>query len=141
MIPITQISPVSSGPVASAGRTSMANGLAPMPSMSSTILGWFNPLIVGVVSTSPQEDGTVKELVREIRTSGVLQPALEQKLDMQAGGARTWRRWWLHVAPSLRLDPNDRIRLQGVLYRVAEKMDYSVAGYIRYTLLEDYQNV
>lgn len=132
--------PLNPGPVMSAGAVQVALQVTPMPQMRGTLQGWFHMMVVNRVSTEVQEDGTVVRQELPINTSGVLQPGTFEELDLQAGGDRSWKYWMLHCVPNLRAQTNDLIRIQGILYRVMSRKDYTLNGYIEYRLVEAPEN-
>lgn len=121
------------GPVFSAGSTQRVADAVPIVNMRSSILGWFRPITVGLTQQSVGDDGMVKLTVREVATSGVLQP-LGEKLDRKSEGGRSWSHWELHCLPNLVLNTNDRITVKGSYYTVMEMMDYSSEGFVIYKL-------
>lgn len=140
----TSINP---GPVFSAGLArSIADAQTALPSMRSTLTGWFKPMVVGVVTTSIARSGPNQgesvSVVHEIETSGVLQPDSDgEKLEIRSEGERSWSKWILHVYPQLNVPTDTRIRIGSQWYRVLGKKNYRSNGFIRYNLAEDYDAI
>lgn len=133
------------GPVASAGLTPLSRSSSGQPIMSEAILDWFRPMTIGVVtaeiqgSDDPTMDGVAKSIVRFVTTNGCVQPGKATKLDIQAGGERSWASCVMHTTPDFNLDTDNVVLIEDTRYRIMEARDFSVNGYIRYELAEDYE--
>lgn len=138
MIPVTVQTPFSPGPIASAGAVPLEDSVGGQPVMGETLLDWFRPIVVGTITTAIDEGGAAKETVREVRTSGCFQAGEGEKLDVQAGGERSWQTGLLHTTPDFNVPTDTLLRIRGVRYRIMKKGDYSVNGFVRYELLETY---
>lgn len=122
------------GPVLSAGATQRVADAIPSVTMRSTILGWFRPLTIGFVQQKVV-NGLVETIVRNLSTSGVLQPEVEE-LNRYSEGGRSWKKWTLHCFPNIVMATNDRITVKGGYYDVMGKTDYSDNGFVIYHLVE-----
>lgn len=133
------------GPVASAGAVPLSRSSSGQPVMAEAILDWFRPMTIGVVTsqiqdgTDPSMDGVAKQVVRYQITNGCVQPGKATKMDIQAGGQRSWQSCVMHTTPDFNLDTDSVILIEDTRYRVMEVRDFSVNGYLRYELLEDYE--
>ncbi len=135
---------INPGPVMSAGKNQTIVGAqTTQPSMRGTILGWFKPMIIAVVTEaiipSGPRQGEVAQTEREIFTSGMMQPGDAEKLDVRAEGQRSWENWVLHVFPQLDVKTDTVIKIKGTPYRVMKRTDYIINGYVRYEIVEDYK--
>ncbi len=136
---------INPGPVFRAGLApSIVAAQTTLPSMRGTVLGWFKPMIVGIVTETIAaggvRDGQSVSTVREMRTSGVI-IADEEEIDIKAEGQRSWARSFLYVLPQLDVATDTRLKIAGKFYRVTKKKNFTVNGYIRYVVLEDYDDV
>lgn len=132
------------GPVFSAGmKGTIADCQSALPSMRATVLGWFKPLVIGVVSTviadEGEDDGLAQVTVREVRTSGVIQPGDDERLDVRSEGERSWESAILHVFPQLDVPTGTKLRINGRQFEVMGKKDYVQNGFIRYKLTQAFQ--
>lgn len=109
------------------------------PRMDMVMNGWMQNITLGIITTviSP-ETGKVLETTRWINTAGVLQPYTDEDLKILPEGDRSWIWQKLHALPSLALFTNDKIVLPDGKYRVVSKRDYTLYGYIEYSLQGDY---
>lgn len=115
------------------------------PIMTEAVLDWFRPISIGVVTATPQngaddatQDGVVVETTRWVSTSGCWQPGAPEKLEVLAGGERSWDNGILHTTPDFNVPTDTKLIVRGLPYRVMSKLDYSANGYCRYELVEDY---
>ncbi len=148
MIPITPVMPLIPGPLSNAKDLSLPDNTSGQPQIGQALLDWFRPMVIGVVTQTPQDggdsaeierlDGTVKEVVREIRTSGCLNLGKGAKLDIQPGGNRAWQNAMLWTTPEFNQPANTLIIVAGVRYRVFKPYDYSANGFVQYELTQDY---
>ena len=134
---------INRGPVFQAGLAkTIVSAQTTLPSMRGTLAGWAKPIVIGVVTTTiaseGDNDGQAQPSVRDVRTSGVLQPGDAEKLEIGAEGERSWANWVLHVYPQLDVPTDTRLQIEGKFYRVTGRTDYNANGFIRYDLAEDY---
>ncbi len=135
---------INPGPVLSAGKNQTIVGAqTTQPSMRGTILGWFKPMIIAVVTETiiaqgPRQ-GEVGERESEVFTSGMMQPGDAERLDVRAEGQRSWENWVLHVFPQLDVQTDTIIKIKGTPYRVMRRTDYIANGYVRYEITEDFK--
>lgn len=132
------------GPVFSAGKIrSIRNSLQALPNMRDTILGWFKPMVIGIITTAivgdGDEAGEAKEISRELRTAGVVLPD-EENLRPDKEGERSWQNWVMWVLPQLDVATDTKLLIQGISYRVMGRKDFSANGYMRYHLTQDFKS-
>ena len=112
-----------------------------MPQMGHVLDGWEVPLtLVKII-----QDVTDGELVySEIRYNfmGVWQPLRTEQLQLKPEGQRSWQWIQLHVKSNvdLALETADKVIFRNELFKVIEKKDYTLNGYIEYQLCKDYIN-
>ncbi len=113
----------------------------------SSILDWFVPTEVAVVTSGPQgggdprEDGVAKETLRKVKTSGCFQPGDPSRVKQSADGDRTFKNGLLHTTPDFNVPNGTVFILEGTRYRVMAVKDHTRNGFVRYDLLEDYEPV
>lgn len=134
---------INPGPVFCAGRVkSIRAAQTTLPSMRSTLLGWLKPMVIGVVSTRISTDadtnGQAVSIMRDLSTSGLIQPGDAEKLSPAKEGERSWDNAILHVLPALDVPNGTRIIIKGVKYKVMGRYDYTANGYTKYELTETF---
>jgi hypothetical protein len=128
MIPALGIPCASKGTVFSA---------SPVPSMASTIMGWFRPMeLVRRITTLVDRESQVVEV--PLRCSGVIQPLTGRSLEIKPEGQRSWNWEMLHTTPDVALTPGEDFTLSGVKYRVMSDKNYSGYGYVYYEVVRDF---
>lgn len=108
-----------------------------LPNMSSTIVDWFLPITVGVISRSVSDYEQVKT-AKWINTKGVVQQYKTQDLEITKEGYRSWDLLQIHCLPDLQLENDDLIIYKDVLYKVMNNNNYSDYGYMEYICVETY---
>jgi len=108
-----------------------------LPTVQSTITGWFRPLVVGRVTKTVVNFET-KEVFKETSCMGVIQPFGPSLLRLKPEGQRSWEWKLLHTTPDIHLENDERFTLGGVPYRVMKNQDFSEYGYMQYELVQDY---
>lgn len=111
-----------------------------LPSMSATLEGWFQKLIIGLITKTTVNNRT-EEAVTNIETKGVIQPLSIEQLEIKPEGQRSWKWHMLHCQPSLSLATDDTAVIKGGRYRVMGKFGYDDYGYVQYELVKDYETV
>jgi hypothetical protein len=111
-----------------------------LPSMSATLTGWFQNIVVGLLVKTLVNNRTV-ETTTDYETRGVMQPFTPEQLEIKAEGERSWKWFMLHCQPSLQLKTDDVVTIRGVRYRVMGKLAFDAYGYLQYELVDDYTTV
>ena len=116
------------------------SGLSGMPQMNNTLNGWEVPLtLVKVIQNVVEGDLVTTEL--KINFKGVWQPFSYQQLALLPEGQRDWSHYLIHAkSGTLDLQTADKIIFQGNRYKVLERKDYGLNGYIEYHVIADYVN-
>lgn len=113
--------------------------LSGMPNMAATLSGWEVPLTL-VKVTQDVRDGFLFTTETEINFIGVWQPLRDEQLELKPEGQRSWKYYWIHAkSGTLDLETADKIIFQGKQYKVVERKDYSLNGFIEYQVCEDYE--
>ena len=113
--------------------------LTNMPQMNTTLNGWQAPLQL-VRITQSTTDGDVNTTEQLITFQGVWQPLRDEVLQSKPEGQRSWSWYWIHaVAGTLNLNTADKVVFNGERYKVMEKKDYSLNGFVEYHVVRDYE--
>jgi len=117
------------------------SALSGMPQMDTTLLGWEIPLTLEKVYQDIVE-GDFTYTTKKINFKGVWQPLRDESLELKPEGQRSWEWIWIHaVAGTLNLETADKIIFNKKRYKVMEKKDYSLNGFVEYHLVRDYKDV
>lgn len=109
------------------------------PNLSSTLLGWEVPLTLEKVYQDVVE-GDFTYTTQKINFKGVWQPLKDEALELKPDGQRSWEWYWIHaVTGTLNLETADKIIFNGEHYKVMEKKDYSLNGFVEYQVIKDYE--
>ena len=123
------------------GNTISLTGMTPqLPNMASTIEGWFQDIVIGII-TSTVVAGRVVETSNNVSTRGTLQPLNAQQLDLKPEGERNWKWYMLHCQPGLSLQNDDTVTIKGDRYRVMGRWGYDDYGFAMFELVKDYDTV
>lgn len=113
--------------------------LTNMPNMAGTLSGWQAPLQL-IRITQTMSEGDVEYSEELITFQGVWQPLKDEQLQFKPEGQRSWKWFWIHaVAGTLNLDTADKIVFNGERYKVMDKKDYSLNGFVEYHVVKDYE--
>ena len=109
-----------------------------MPQMGHVLDGWEVPLtLVKII-----QDVSDGELVySEIRYNfmGVWQPLRDEQLALLPEGQRSWSHYLIHCkSGELNLETGDKIIFRNKMFKVLEKKDYTLNGYVEYHIIADY---
>lgn len=128
---------ISSIGIASANTRTVQDAASALPSVQTTITGWFRSLIlVRVVKTVLNFE--TKETRQEVNCMGVIQPFGPRELKMKPEGQRAWNWQMLHTTPDVALKDDEEFTIKGTRYRVMSQQNWSEYGYIIYELVQDY---
>ena len=113
------------------------NGNNKLPNMSGTIVDWFLPIRVGIVSRALSDYEQV-ESIKWIDTQGVVQQYKTQDLEITKEGDRSWDILQIHCLPDLQLENDDVIIYKNMRYKVMNNNNYSDYGYMEYICYETF---
>lgn len=108
-----------------------------LPNMSNTIIGWFLPITIGIVSREIVDFEEV-ETVTYIKTEGVVQQFKTENLEISKDGDRSWDWLQIHCLPNLQLENDNIILYKGIKYKVMNHNNYSDYGYMEYIVCETF---
>ena len=110
-----------------------------MPQMRNTLNGWEVPLVLIKIIQNVVEG----ELVTSQQTfnfMGVWQPLSAEQLQLLPEGQRSWENVWIHAKESqLNLETADKVLFNNRRYKITQKKDYGLNGFVEYMLIRDYE--
>lgn len=110
-----------------------------MPNMANTLTGWEVPITL-VKITQDVIDGEFKPVETEISFMGVWQPLSSEQLNLLPEGQRSWENVWIHCkSSSLNLETADKVIFKNRRYKITQKKDYGLNGYVEYMLIRDFE--
>lgn len=111
-----------------------------MPQMGSTLNGWEVPLtLIKVTQDVVDGDSTTTETTYNFM--GVFQPLSAEQLNLLPEGQRSWENVWIHCKSSeLNLETASKVKFNGKRYKITQKKDYGLNGYVEYMLVRDYED-
>lgn len=110
---------------------------SPLPNVAGTLRGWLRPMTFRRLFKGRENFDVVENYV-SIVSAGMKQLFSSQQLALKPEGQRAWKWWMVHTATDVQLAPDDVVQIDGIEYRVMEKLDYADAGYLQYNVVEDY---
>ena len=110
-----------------------------LPDVSEGIQMFFQRIELELIRKQ-NDGGFLQEDADPISTQGVRITQTPQQLAMHPEGERDWKWSNLFMVPEPRLKVDDRVKIQGVKYRVMNRADNKEYGCMQYELLEDYDD-
>jgi hypothetical protein len=107
------------------------------PDVSGALLDTFQQMTFTTV-TKVVTAFQVYETGDDIQFMGNWQPWQPRIVVQEKHGQRRWKWFVCHSTTALGLTPDDCIEYLGTQYRVKGVSDWSLNGYFRYELIEDY---
>ena len=110
------------------------------PQMAETLTGWEFPLTLQKIKQTI-ENGLVTKTFETINFLGVVQPLKDEQLQFLDIGE--WSREWLWIhakSSTLNLNTQDKIIFENKRYKVMNKKDYHLNGFIEYFICRDYED-
>jgi len=135
MIRPTPAFPTGPGPIVGAGRRPLFQTNT-SPQGRYTVSGWSQPLLM-LINRITVKDGDAVTTSYQFKTQGFLTPA-GQKLNFKFEGERSWQQYNLYCVTDPELKNNDQVIIDNVPYRVTYKWSWTLFGYVKYKLTQDY---
>ena len=111
-----------------------------MPQMSGTLQGWQVPLTL-IKITQNIVDGDLQTTEENINFQGVWQPLSAEQLSLLPEGQRSWENCWVHaVSGQLNLETGSKVIFNSKRYKITQKKDYGLNGYVEYMLIRDFED-
>lgn len=124
----------------SKNRTIQSVAKSGMPQMASTLNGWEVPLSL-VKITQDVVEGDLVTSETTYNFQGVWQPLSAEQLSLLPEGQRSWENVWIHAkSGSLNLETADKVIFNNRRYKITQKKDYGLNGFVEYMLIRDYEN-
>lgn len=117
------------------------NRLSGMPQIGAAFNGWETKIALRKIAQTII-DGLVDNKEIPMNFMGTWQPLSAEKIALKPEGMRSWKWIQLHCRNgSKNLETNDLVIRDGekTRYKVMDKLDYSLSGFIEYHLVEDFQ--
>lgn len=110
-----------------------------MPQMATTLNGWEVPLTL-IKITQDIVEGDLVTTETTINFQGVWQPLKDEALELKPEGQRSWEWIWIHAkSSSLNLETSSKVKFNNKRYKVMQKKDYGLNGFVEYQLCRDYE--
>lgn len=110
-----------------------------MPQLGTTLDGWEVPLTL-IKITQNIIDGDLSTTETTYNFMGVFQPLSVEQLNLLPEGNRSWENVWIHCKSSeLNLETASKVIFNGKRYKITQKKDYGLNGYVEYMLIRDFE--
>ena len=110
-----------------------------MPNMRETLTEWEVPLTL-IKITQDVIDGDLSTAETTYNFMGVFQPLSAEQLNLLPEGQRSWENVWIHCKSSqLNLETASKVIFNGKRYKITQKKDYGLNGYVEYMLIRDFE--
>lgn len=111
-----------------------------MPQMGNTLSGWEVPLTL-VKITQNVVDGDLVTSETTYNFMGVFQPLSAEQLSLLPEGQRSWENVQIHCKSSqLNLETSSKVIFNNKRYKITQKKDYGLNGYVEYMLIRDFES-
>ena len=111
-----------------------------MPNVSAALNGWMKSITLQKRTQSVDTYGDVTFTNVDFTFVGTVQPLSPKQIELKPEGQRAWTWLQIHMqAGRFRLNVNDQIVINGVIFKVMALKDYSQSGYIEYHCVYEYQ--
>ena len=111
-----------------------------MPQMGGTLNNWEVPLTL-VKITQNVVDGDLVTSETTYNFMGVFQPLSAEQLSLLPEGQRSWENVWIHCKSSqLNLETASKVIFNNKRYKITQKKDYGLNGYVEYMLIKDFES-
>lgn len=108
-----------------------------MPQQDTAVDRLLSPLVFERIQETLVE-GLVQKLPVFVSTLGSIQPFTDRQLSVKPEGERAWSWYQIHTQTNFKLDVNERIKINGVRYKVMALRDYSRNAFYEYHIIEDF---
>lgn len=110
------------------------------PNMQDTLNGWEVPLTL-VKITQNVVDGDLVTSETTYNFMGVFQPLSAEQLSLLPEGQRSWENVQIHCKSSqLNLETASKVIFNNKRYKITQKKDYGLNGYVEYMLIKDFES-
>lgn len=114
------------------------NQTSGMPDVSDAFADWKIPLTF-VKITQENDRGDISEKRTNIKFDGSVQPLGSEELQKKPEGLRSYEWLQIHAFTNRNIDlvNNDRIEYNDKPYKVLQRKDHRLNGYIEYHIIEE----
>jgi hypothetical protein len=127
---------LSQSPIFNANQRTIGQLAGTLPDVSGAMNDYFQQMTFEVI-TKTIVNFQVVETTTPVTFQGILVPD-SRPLRIQTEGQRSWVPYQLYAQINLELNPDDVVVYQGTQYRVVKMTDYSLYGYLIYSLIQDW---
>lgn len=117
------------------------NQLSNMPNVSNALNGWMSKMLLMRTVQSIDDYGVVTNTEIPFSFIGAVQPLSPEQIELKPEGQRSWQWLQIHMKTpiTLTLVTNDRVTINGRIYKIMAEKDYTNNGYIEYHAIYEYQ--
>ncbi len=109
-----------------------------LPDVSRAVARLLQPVTFEYMQRTLVE-GRMQAIPIKVQTQASKQPFTAQMLKVKPEGDRAWSWYWIHSLINLEVQINDRIRFNGMAFKIMEKLNYREYGYFEYHAILDVQ--
>jgi hypothetical protein len=113
-----------------------------MPQMQDALNGWEEKITLVKLVNTNDDDGILVTIEIPLTFMGTIQPLKPTELQVSSSGQRKFEWWQVHTRFKLHdvVNPSERVRFKGKVYKVMLQNDYNRNGYIEYHLIQYVNN-
>lgn len=110
-----------------------------MPQMNAAFSGWTIKMTWTKIVQSIVDGFPVNQEI-PFTIEGVFQPLSAEEIKLKPDGQWSWSWYMLHIkGKESPFETNDRIKYNGVTYKVMGKKDYALNNYTQLDIIKDFQ--
>jgi hypothetical protein len=106
----------------------------------SQIFGDLEENIIFRKITQTQINYEAVNVSTDILFKGIVFPLKAEELSVKGEGERSFTWYKVYTNNKLEYATNDRMVINGVIYKIMNKYSYTRQGYFKYEVVEDFQN-
>ena len=107
-----------------------------LPNVYNSLLNWYQKMTLKRIEKKVIDAKEV-EIETSFNSLGLIEPMKPQEISMKPYGQRAWK-WNNLFTTTADFRVEDVIDFRGTRFRVLNKIDFSIYGYFKYELVEDY---
>lgn len=115
----------------------LADLSANLPDLSQAVMAFLYPMVFEIIQTT-LVDGYAQKVPVKTYTQGAIEPFTAQMLKVKPEGERNWSWFTIRGLENLILQNNDKIKVDGVRYKIMERSDWVRNAYVEYHAILDY---
>ena len=111
-----------------------------MPQIGAALSAWQRSITLQKRTQNIDDFGVVTYANVDFTFMGTVQPLSPKQIELKPEGQRAWTWLQIHMQTgSLKLNVNDQILINNVIFKIMALRDYSQNGYIEYHAVYEYQ--